>query len=563
MKDTVEAPEARTVSRPDSSRGGEHSQAEGAEGTLGVPVRRSRWLSFGVGVGAAVLSVLTAAALAGLLLLSLPAIDGAWVVLFFAALLFGLFFLSLPRQKRYVRSLELRRPGARLDGGLLTVPLADDITMLFDLGEPHELTYGWFEVITRGGGGPTTNTRGLMTYAILSQAGQELFLQAEESVREAQAAGWPNRTSVKTPDRRVRLWAGDLVTLVEAVRSHTPTAPTEVKNAMRPTGADEELIREWPGNPLPARNRHEVSLFLEWMKVELVSRTGAGGGEVCVGRIRGADPAAAPDTYRLVFTLLEADPEDENDFGGGVSRIFDPAELMLLLSRMEREGVFAAGARDVRNDPGLLLTYKTTREIDALRRANARGIALIEQLMRFAGADGNLSEESLRSSAMRTWFRRSPERFDVGALESKRQALRENLELLRLPVTSHAGAQRQAALVRALRERCPEYLVELGRAGFEGEHVLHPWFSHGHHLSRFAVRLLLEGKPEAARAAFAAWADAEPAETLFPTREFADAAYELNLEPEKAAPLIPEVNRHAFFTYYQARVEPDYNPWSY
>jgi hypothetical protein len=81
----------------------------------------------------------------------------------------------------------------------------------------------------------------------------------------------------------------------------------------------------------------------------------------------------------------------------GVSKIFDPAELMLLLSRMEREGVFFAGAGDVRNDPGLLLTYKTTREIQSLRRANARGIALVEQLLRFAGADGNLSEESLRS----------------------------------------------------------------------------------------------------------------------------------------------------------------------
>jgi hypothetical protein len=50
---------------------------------------------------------------------------------------------------------------------------------------------------------------------------------------------------------------------------------------------------------------------------------------------------------------------------------------------------------------------------------------------------------------------------------------------------------------------------------------------------------------------------------LFPTREFADAAFELNLEPEKAAPLIPEINRHAFFSHYNSRVEPDYNPWSY
>jgi hypothetical protein len=57
---------------------------------------------------------------------------------------------------------------------------------------------------------------------------------------------------------------------------------------MKPTDADapEERIREWPGNPLPARNHHEVSLFLEWMKVELISRTPGSGGEVCVGRIQ-------------------------------------------------------------------------------------------------------------------------------------------------------------------------------------------------------------------------------------------------------------------------------------
>lgn len=164
---------------------------------------------------------------------------------------------------------------------------------------------------------------------------------------------------------------------------------------------------------------------------------------------------------------------------------------------------------------------------------------------------------------MRTWFRRSPERFDVSTLKAKQQTLRENLDLLQLPITHHESARRQAVLVRELRERCPEYVAELQRAGFEGEHVLHPWFSHGHHLTRFAARALLGGKPATAQAAFAAWAVAEPAEVLFPTREFADAAYELNLEPESAAPFVPEVNRHAFFTYYSARVEPDYNPWSY
>lgn len=226
------------MNRPDPPRSGEQIQAGGIEGSLGVPLRRSRWVSFWVGVDAVVLSLLTAAALTGLLLLLPTAIDGTWVVLFFAALLFGLFFLSLPRQKRYARSFDLRRPFARLDGGLLTVPVADDTPMRFDLGEPHELTCGWFEVITHGGGGPTTNTRGLMTYALLSQGGQELFLQAEDSVREAQAAGWPNVTSSTTPDRRVRLWASDLVTLIEAVRAHAPATATESQTYMKPTDAD-------------------------------------------------------------------------------------------------------------------------------------------------------------------------------------------------------------------------------------------------------------------------------------------------------------------------------------
>ena len=556
------------MNRPDSLKSGEHIQSggtEGLQGSLSVPVRRSRWVSFWVGVGAVVLSLLTAASLTGLLLLLTSAIDGAWVVILFAALWFGLFFLSLPGQKRYARSFDLRRPSARLDGGLLTVPLTDGSTMSFDLCRPHELNYGWFEVITRGGGGPTTNTRGLMTYAILSQAAQELFMQAEDSVREAQTVGWPNKTSVKTPDRSVRLWASDLVTLIEAARTYAPATVTGSQTTMTPTDANApaEPVREWPGNPLPARNRHEVSLFLEWLKIELVSRTSVGGGEVCVGRIRGADPSTAPDTYRLIFTLLEADPEDDNDFGGGISQIFDPAELLLLLSRMEREEVFAAGAKDVRNDPGLLLTYKTTRQIEALRRANARGIALIEQVLRFAGGDGELSEESIKSSTLRTWARRMPERFDATSLKAKQKTLSENLDLLRLPVANHESAHRQAALVRELRERCPEYVIELEHAGFEGDHILHPWFSHGHHLSRFAARALNEGKTATAEAAFAAWAAAEPSEVLFPTHEFADAAFELNLDPEKAAPLIPEINRHAFYTYYQARVDPDYNPWSY
>jgi hypothetical protein len=206
---------------------GNRTELGGAEISLVVPVRRSRWVSFWVGVAAALFSLLSAAALAGLLLLLLPNVfDGAWVIIVFGLLWFGLFFLSLPRQRRYARSRDLRRPGVRLVGSVLTIPLADDTTVQFDLDEPHELTFGWFEVITKSTGGPTTNTRSLTTFALLSQGGRELLLHAEESVREAQSAGWPNRTSPTWPDRRVRLWAGDLVTLVEAVRSYVPPAAT-------------------------------------------------------------------------------------------------------------------------------------------------------------------------------------------------------------------------------------------------------------------------------------------------------------------------------------------------
>jgi hypothetical protein len=523
-------------------------------------------LSFWVGVAAALLSLLSAAVLAGLLLLLPTVVNGAWVVIAFGVCWFGLFFLSLPGQRRYARSRDLRRPGARLDGAVLTVPLEDDTALSFDLGEPHELNFGWYEVVTKSSGGPTTNTRGLMTYALLSQAGRELLLRAEESTREAQSSGWPNRTMPTWPDRRVRLWAGDLVTLIEAVRSHaTPaaSAPQKIMPQTDAPGAREELIREWPEKPLPARNRHEASLFLDWLKVELISRTLAEGGEVCVGRVRGADPAAPPDTYRFVFTFLGPDPEDENDFGDGVSKIFDPAELMLLLSRMERDGLLNVGARDLRNDAAHVLTHRTTREIEALRRANERGVSLIEQVLRFAHPDGHLAEESVAGSVKRMWFRGARERLEVDALKARQRELRENLEFLKLPVTHPEAARRQAALVRELRGRCPEYLEGLRRAGFEGDHVLHPFFSHGFHLTRFAASALKDGETAKARAAFDAWSAAEPSEVLFPTREFADAVYELTLEPATAESLIPPGNRHYFYSHYGTLIDPGYNPWSY
>ena len=327
--------------------------------------------------------------------------------------------------------------------------------------------------------------------------------------------------------------------------------------------AHPEVIREWPENPLPARNRHEVSLFLEWMKVELISRTPADGGEVCIGRVRGADPEAAPDTYRLVFSLLEATPEDENDFGSGTSQIFDPADFMLLLARMEREGRFGTLGRDVRSYAAHALTHRTTRELELLRRAQQRGLALIEQIERFHMGDGSLPEESVKGSAKRAWLRGARERFDGDALTMKKRVLEESVGLLQLPSAVQASADEQTTFVRALHERCPAYLEELRSAGFAGEHLRHPLFSHAYHLTRFAARALSVGETQKAAAAFSAWATAEPDELFFPAREFADAIFELKAPLESAAALIPPGQRHLFSTYYDALLDPGYNPWSY
>lgn len=186
-----------------------------------VPIRRSRWPSFWIGVAAVIASFLMVAALAGSLLL-LPFkifTDGAVLIIVFGVLWFTLFFISLRRQRRCARALDLRRPCICLVDSFLTIPLTGEDTLHFKLDEAHELIFGWFEVVIKSTGGPTTNTRSLMTYAILTQGAQQLFLKAEDSAREAQAAGWPNATSATTPALSVRLWASDLVALIEALRA--------------------------------------------------------------------------------------------------------------------------------------------------------------------------------------------------------------------------------------------------------------------------------------------------------------------------------------------------------
>ncbi|HEY9401704.1 MAG TPA: hypothetical protein VIQ24_03345 [Pyrinomonadaceae bacterium] len=208
------------------------SQAEATEISCSVPVRRTRWTSFWIGVAAVIIAALSAAlsvfAVGGLLMWLRVDFDGFWVVFMFGLLWFGLFFLSYPLQRRYARSRDLRHPGISFADGKLTVPVARDFILRFDLDEPHELMFGWYEHVMTSAGGATKNSRAVWTHAVLSQAGQQLFLIAEDAIREAQSSRWP-----KTPDAstqtmpRVQLWASDLVELVEAMRTRVRPTATE------------------------------------------------------------------------------------------------------------------------------------------------------------------------------------------------------------------------------------------------------------------------------------------------------------------------------------------------
>jgi hypothetical protein len=205
--------------------------SEAGEVLCSVPLRRTRWTSFWVGAAtviiAAVLAVLSVIALGGLLMWLKVDFDGFWYIFLFGLLWFGLFFLSYPWQRRYARSRDLLRPGINFVKGKLTVPVAQDSILHFNLDETHELLFGWYEQVMTSAGGPTKNSRAVWTHAVLSQAGRELFLIAEDSIREAQSAGWSKTPDASTPTMpRVQLWASDLVELVEAIRSRVrPVMP--------------------------------------------------------------------------------------------------------------------------------------------------------------------------------------------------------------------------------------------------------------------------------------------------------------------------------------------------
>jgi hypothetical protein len=199
-------------------------QREATEVLCYVPIRRTRWTSFWIGVAAviisALLAVLALVALGGLLMLLQINFDGFRVIFLFGLCWFGLFFLSYPAQRRYARSRDLRLPGISFVNGLLSVPVERDVILRFRLDEPHELIFGWFEHVMTSAGGPAKNTRAVWTHATLSQAGRGVFFIAEDAVREAQSANWAKIPDASTPDTpRVQLWASDLVELVEAMQT--------------------------------------------------------------------------------------------------------------------------------------------------------------------------------------------------------------------------------------------------------------------------------------------------------------------------------------------------------
>lgn len=199
-------------------------QVEAAEVLCSVPIRRTRWTSFWIGAATVIIAALTAALLVaapgGLLMLLKINFDGVWIIILFGLLWPGLFFSSYPLQRRYARSLDLRRPGISLIDNILTVHATEDSILHFNLDEPHNVMFGWYEHVMPSVGGSTKNSRAVWTHALLSQAGQQLFLIAEDSIREAQSAGWPKAPDASTPTMpRVLLWANDLVELVEAVRA--------------------------------------------------------------------------------------------------------------------------------------------------------------------------------------------------------------------------------------------------------------------------------------------------------------------------------------------------------
>ena len=195
------------------------STAGAADRFSNIPIRRTQWRSFRIGLGAVFAALLLAVGVCALLMWRCKNISAVLIILIFGLTLFGLFFGSIPWQRRYSRSLDGRKPGVSLANGMLYVPVKEGSTLIFWTGQPIEVAFGWLEFKSHASGGPTTSTRTVMSWATLSQTGQHVLLQAEDSIKEAQKAGWQKVTSPLAGAPMIRVWATDLVELVEFLRT--------------------------------------------------------------------------------------------------------------------------------------------------------------------------------------------------------------------------------------------------------------------------------------------------------------------------------------------------------
>lgn len=193
--------------------------AEAADRFRNVAIRRSQGTSFGIGVAVVFVALLLAVGVCALLMWLLAKISAVAIILIFGVTWFGVFFASIPLQRRYARALDGRKPGVSLSPGMLTVPVKPGSTLVFWTHQPIEVAFGWLEFISQGGGGPTSQTRTVMSWATLSQAGQHVILQAEDSIKAAQKAGWQKATSPLAGATKIRLWECDLVELAEYLKA--------------------------------------------------------------------------------------------------------------------------------------------------------------------------------------------------------------------------------------------------------------------------------------------------------------------------------------------------------
>jgi len=182
-------------------------------------------VSFWVGVAAVLVASLLAAvliaALGGLLILSKVSFDGVWAVFLFGIVWPVLFFLSYPLQRRSARALDSRRPGISLKQGILAAHVTKDSVLHFNLNEPHELVFGWWEHVLKSPHYKGNRARSVWMHATLSQSGRQLHFVAEDAIPEAQSSGWPKTPDSSTPATpRVSLWVSDLMALVETIRTH-------------------------------------------------------------------------------------------------------------------------------------------------------------------------------------------------------------------------------------------------------------------------------------------------------------------------------------------------------